>query len=309
MSSAPVPSVPPWFSAPGWFKWLPVGLGLLVLYVPTIIDLSNTIWRTDAGGLGPIILAVTVWLIWRKRKALMDSAPDARLGVTGDALIVLGLIFYVLGRSQEFVQFEVASSIPLLYGAVLRLRGKEAARQLWFPIFFLCFVVPLPGSLLDSLLIPLKKAVSAVVENILYAFGYPVGRSGVVLIIGPYQLLIADACSGLNSMIALSGIGLLFVYLMKHQSRTYNILLLGSILPIAFFANIVRVLLLMLATYYFGDRAGHIFHDYAGYLEIIVAFGAFFAFDAMAAPLFRGHREDSKTHKGPAASEAAKGVP
>lgn len=277
-----------------WFKWLPVGLGLLVLYVPSFVDLSRTFWQTEVGGHGPIILAVVVWLLWRERGSLVGGTPDTPMPKLGGALIAFGLLLYVLGRSQEFFQFEVGSLIPLLYGVVLALRGKNAAKRLWFPIFFLCFLVPLPGSLLDSILIPLKKYVSIVVEQILYTLGYPVARTGVVLTIGPYQLLIANACSGLNSMIALSGVGLLFMYLIKHPSKLYNVILLVSILPIAFLANILRVLLLMVVTYYWGDGAGQSFHDYAGYLEIVFAFGAFFAMDAVLNPLFR-RRRDAQT--------------
>jgi exosortase B len=270
-----------------YWKWLPIALGLLVLYVPSMVDLSRTFWRTDIGGHGPIILAVVIWLFWRERVALFGPQQDTPMPRAGGALIGLGLLLYVLGRSQEFFQFEVGSMIPLLYGVVLALRGKQAAKRLWFPIFFLCFLVPLPGSLLDAILIPLKQQVSAIVESLLHLLGYPIARSGVVLTIGQYQLLIANACSGLNSMVALSGVGLLFMYLVRHPSRVYNVLLLICILPIAFLANIVRVLLLMLVTYHFGDASGQSFHDYAGYLEIVFAFGAFFALDAILSQLFR----------------------
>jgi exosortase B len=276
------------------FKWLPIGLGLLVLYIPTILDLADTFWKTEIGGHGPIILAVVVWLLWRERAAVFGSQPDTPMPVAGWALIALSLLLYVLGRSQEFFQFEVGSMIPLLFGVVLALRGWQAAKRLWFPICFLCFFVPLPGSLLDAILVPLKQYVSAIVEFSLHLLGYPVARSGVVLTIGPYQLLIANACSGLNSMIALSGVGLLFMYLIKHPSRVYNLLLLLAILPIAFLANIIRVTLLMLITYHFGDGAGQAFHDYAGYLEIVFAFGAFFAFDALVSPLFRSAKPSTK---------------
>jgi exosortase len=128
---------------------------------------------------------------------------------------------------------------------------------------------------------PLKDWVSATVDTTLHAFGYPIARNGVLLVIGPYRLLIADACSGLNSMVALSGVGLLYVYLAGHQSRARNAILLASILPIAFAANIVRVLLLVLITYYQGEGAGRAFHDNAGLLEVLLAFGAFFALDAL----------------------------
>jgi exosortase B len=286
-----------------WLKWLPVALGLLVLYVPSFIDLAATFWRTDVGGHGPIILAIVLWLLWRERIALLGSEADTPMPKIGGALITFGLLLYVLGRSQEFFQFEVGSLIPLLYGIVLALRGTKATKRLWFPIFFLCFLVPLPGSLLDSILVPLKQYVSAAVESLLYVFNYPVARTGVVLTIGPYQLLIANACSGLNSMIALSGVGLLFVYLIRHPSKTYNAILLLSILPIAFLANIVRVLLLMLVTYYWGDSAGQGFHDYAGYMEIVFAFGMFFAMDAILSPPFRRSARSAQRAPSPLAGE------
>jgi exosortase B len=263
-----------------WLKWIPVMLGLLILYVPSYMDLAKGFWKSEVGAHGPIILAVALWLMWRQRDALNDDT-DVRMPAWGAALIALGLLMYVLGRSQEFFQFEVGSQIPLLCGIVLALAGRRAMRRLWFPIFFLCFLVPIPASLLDAITLPLKKYVSIVVENLLYGAGYPVARTGVVLTIGAYQVLIANACSGLNSMVALSAVGVLFVYLMGHKSRLHNFLLLASVLPIAFLANIVRVTGLMLVTYYFGDSAGHSFHDTAGYLEIVFAFAAFFALDAL----------------------------
>ena len=219
-------------TAQPWFKWLPIVAGLLVMYVPSYLDLSRTFWDTEVGGHGPIILAVVIWLFWRQREVLLAPA-QGRMPKTGWALIVFGLLSYILGRSQEVFQLEVGSQIPLLLGIVLALQGKRAAKSLWFPIFFLCFLVPIPGSVLDFVLLPLKKYVSIIVENLLYLFGYPIGRTGVVLTIGPYQLLIADACSGLNSMIALSAVGVLFAYLINSDNRAYNAILLASILPIA----------------------------------------------------------------------------
>src|SRR5207344_1473437 len=97
---------------------------------------------------------------------------------------------------------------------------------------------------------------SSAAENILHAAGYPIGRTGVVLIVGQYQLLVADACSGLNSMFSLSALGFLYLYLMRRASVLHNALIVASILPIAFAANIVRVLVLILVTYHFGDAAG-----------------------------------------------------
>lgn len=266
-------------------RWLPVVAGLLVLYLPTYADLYQAYWRTERGAHGPMILLISAWLAWRERRAL-SGGSDERMPRLGWTLVAFGLGCYVLGRSQAFFQLEAGSQLPLLAGLVLALHGRRAFRRLWFPIAFLVFLVPLPGSLLDAILLPLKQLVSAACEEVLYRAGYPIARTGVVLQIGAYQLLIADACSGLNSMVALSGIGLLFVYLAAPASRLHAAILLASVLPIAFVANVARVLVLLLVTYYHGDAAGLAFHDRAGYLEIAFAFAAFFAFDAALGAVF-----------------------
>ena len=102
-----------------------------------------------------------------------------------------------------------------------------------------------------------------------------------MLMIGPYDLLIADACSGLNSMIALAGIGLIYTYVVSVRFGWRSALLLLSVLPIAFTANVIRVVLLLLITYHAGDDAGRAFHSWAAYLEIALAFTSLFAIDLL----------------------------
>jgi exosortase B len=268
------------------------------MYVPSYIDLWQQFWSREDNAHGPLIVAVVGWLVWRKRECFLVAPSDLnRIG--GWALIVVGLVLYVIGRSQDFFQPDAFSQIPLLLGLILALQGRNAFWALFFPICFLSFSVPLPGSLLDAVLLPLKYHVSQVVEQILYFAGYPIARTGVVLNIGPYQLLIANACSGLNSMIALTSIGILFIYLMRNPSIVRNVILLVLILPIALVANILRVMALVLVTYHFGDAAGHSFHDIAGYAEILFAFGAFFALDALLGKLTRKHTSSGRMESVP----------
>ena len=258
--------------------WIPVCLGLAWLYLPTYIDLYRVFWVTREGSYGPVMLGFIAWLVWRERDAftLQRTTTKSALGIT---LFAFGLLFYILGRSQSFYNLEVGSQVPLLLGVIHLLLGKPGLRRLWFPIALLIFVVPIPASLLDHILLPLKELVSRIVDNSLYLAGYPIARNGVVLTIGPYSLLIADACSGLNSIIAISGIGLVYIYVAGHSSRWINGALLLSVVPIAFLANIVRVLALVLITFYCGDGVGSSFHEQAGYVEIAFAFGAFFLLD------------------------------
>ena len=267
------------------FDWLPPLAGLLVLYVPVFYGLAAGHWQEDEGAHGPIILAVIVWLIWQQRSVLF-AAPVRTAPIAGFAALILGLLCYVLGRSQDIALFEIAALIPILAGVLLAMRGWPTLRALWFPILFVVFMVPLPGIFVDALTGPLKQSVSELAERVLFAAGYPVARSGVMLTIGQYQLLVADACSGLNSMFSLSALGLLFMFLTARASVFHNLIMLAGILPIAFTANLVRVLLLMLITYHFGDAAGQGFlHGATGILLLLIALCGLFVLDTILARL------------------------
>jgi exosortase B len=269
--------------APAWREWLPVAAGLLALYVPTFYDLAQTLWQEDDHAHGPIILAVIVWLVWRERAAL-SAAPVRAAKTAGFTLLVFGLLLYVVGRPQGINVFQVGALVPILTGVLLAMRGWAAVRALWFPLLFAAFLVPFPNVFVDAVTGPLKQNVSAVAESILYAAGYPIGRSGVTLTIGQYQMLVADACSGLNSMFSLSALGLLYLYMMQRTSLLHNALVVASILPIAFTANIIRVLALILVTYYFGDAAGQGFlHGAAGMVLVMAALTLLLLLDAVLA--------------------------
>jgi exosortase len=179
---------------------------------------------------------------------------------------------------------EFAAQVVVVAAAVRLLKGRHGLALLWFPVLYLAFAVPLPGTLVDALTEPLKHGVSLIVVEVLHALGYPIARSGVMITIGAYELLVADACSGLNSMFSLAALGALFIHLKTRSSRLHTALLVASIVPIAFAANIVRVIALVLITYHFGDAAGQGFlHGAAGIVLMLVALLAFFGLDALLA--------------------------
>jgi exosortase B len=143
---------------------------------------------------------------------------------------------------------------------------------LWFPFFFMIFMVPLPSEFVAAVTMPMKMAVSWATEHILFALGYPISRSGVILQIGQYQLLVADACAGLQTLLTLEALGLFYLNLMRHPSAFRNIGLALFIIPISFSANVIRVIVLTLITYYFGDAAGQGFlHGFAGMVLFVTA--------------------------------------
>ena len=225
---------------------LPIALALLVLYGPTYWDMSHGIWRGDEQAHAPIIAVIVAWLIWRGRAALDEPGRPAALA--SGLMLAVGLAAYACGRALELPLLEIGSQIPVLAGVLLFLGGKKWLRAFAFPLGFLLFMLPLPGVLVDALTSPIKEWISMCAEELLYRAGYPIARSGVILSLSQYRLLVADACSGLSSMIFLGALGLLFLHLAARHSRIHVALLLASILPIAFAANLARVLFLLLLT-------------------------------------------------------------
>jgi exosortase B len=260
-----------------------LGAGLLLLYVPTLWDFFNGVWRSDEQAHGPMILGITSWLIYRAWPQLVDSqkphSPDASAppvsraaSWAGWAILALGLLSYVVGRSQTIEFIELGSLIWVLTGAVLVLLGPAGLKVIWFPLFFMIFMLPLPGILVAAVTMPMKIAVSVVAEWILYGVGYPIARTGVILQVGQYQLLVADACAGLHTLFTLEALGLLYLNLMRHESLFRNVTLAILIIPISFIANVIRVIVLTLITYHFGDEAGQGFlHGFAGMVLFLSA--------------------------------------
>jgi len=267
------------------FLWLPIFIGFIALYLPTYITLANSIWATDEQGHGPIILMLSIFLLWQKKEVLLDFDS---FNVTktntfiGGVLLFLSVLIYVIGRSQEILIFEVGSQVTVLLAIFLLTMGGSNTRRLLFPILFLIFMLPLPASLVDALTLPMKIAVSNVAEAILYQFDYPIARSGVILQIGYYKLLVADACAGLHTVFTLEAMGLLYLYLVKRDSFARNLSLALLIIPISFVANTIRVIILVLVTYYYGDEMGQGFiHDFAGFVLFGVALVLIIGVDTM----------------------------
>lgn len=253
--------------------FLPILIGLIVMYVPTYIHTSQTLWATEDQSHGPIILFLIAYLIWIRRDelhvALETLKPQPWLGWP---LLFIGAFSYVIGRSQDILILDLGSQIPLVIGLILTIFGPKFLRVIAFPILFMVFLLPIPGAFLAAITLPMKIAVSYVVDNLLFHLGYPIARDGVILQIGQYQLLVADACAGMNTLISLEAMGLLYLNLVRHDSLARNLILATLIVPISFTANVIRVASLTLITYYFGNEVGQGFiHGFAGLVLFTVA--------------------------------------
>lgn len=260
--------------------WLLALAGFSAMYVPSYWTAGHGLWQTDEFGHAPIIFAVALWLFWRIAGEVRRS-PDQPLAALGWPLLSVGVLLYAIGRTFSISSIEFFSQPLVVTALFLLLKGPAALRVAWFAVIYLFFMVPLPASLVDAITGPLKNWISILVVEAMHWGGYPIARAGVAITVGQYQLLVADACSGLNSILSLSALGTLFMYLMARRSKVHNAVMLMAIVPTAFIANVVRVIVLVLVTYHFGDEAGQGFlHGTAGMLLILVALAVLVAVDA-----------------------------
>lgn len=268
--------------------WTPVCVALIFAYAPAYAMMIDVLgWGSRDTSHGPLVLILVGWLIWQAR----DVFEHLRVNwssVAGWLLLVVGCLMYALGYSQGFFFLLTLSQLPVLAGIVFLTLGKPGWRKLWFPVLFLFFLVPLPGSAMDPILLPLKATISSLVSNTLFLLGYPITNHGVIIYMGGYQLMVADACSGMNTIIALTGICLLYIHIFKPVSSAHSWILLLCAPLIAYFCNFTRVMCLALVTYHVGDEAGRTFHTYAGLLELVVAYVTLFIVDLALRQLLDG---------------------
>jgi exosortase B len=283
---------------PRWMPLVALAAGFLALYVPLFVSLARTLWREEDYAHGPIILAVAVYLFWKagKNSARLNFLPRGKFNLAPFLVLLAGLALYVVGQSQSLPLFSTASLIPVVAGAIWAVEGRAGLRRFAFPIFFLAFLVPIPGFIVEMATGPLKQFVSAIVAGLLSSLGYAVERSGVVLDMGGHQMLVADACSGMNSIVSLTALTLLYTHLTGPSRPRRWVALLASVVPIAIAANVVRVLFLVLVAYHFGDDAAQgAVHTAAGLLVFGVAFLLLAGLDSLVGARLPDHASNNAT--------------
>ena len=263
----------------GWYVLLL--LATLIAYIPTFVHLIQGPWQTEQEGHGPLIIAASLWLVWVSREQIA-KAEIAPAPIVGWGVLLVGLAMLFMARTQDLISVEVFSELPVITGCVLMVAGWKVLRVLAFPIGFLFFTVPAPGWMVDGATVPLKVFISDWVTRFLYAAGFPVAQNGVVIMIGPYQLLMKDACAGMNSIFALSAIGMFYVYAFRWKSKLRSILLLAAVIPITIIANFLRVLMLVLIAYYGGiELVDGVLHDLTGIALFVFALALLFSLDGL----------------------------
>ena len=260
--------------------------GAAALLLPTMIQVGEFNWTTEQGGHGPIVLATGLWLLFRELKSSQAPRQPGN-GIIGALLIAFLLAVYTIARITGILEIEAFA----MYGALITggylLFGGKLIRSIWFPLLYLALTLPPPDTVVAAVTQPIKIAISQWAVSILHQLGYPIASSGVTIQIAQYELLVAAACAGLNSIISLGAICLFYGYLRHRTNFAAFAVIVASVIPIAIFSNFVRVLILILITYYFGESAAQGFlHDFAGLTMFAVALLTVFVIDSLFTRLF-----------------------
>lgn len=262
-------------------------IGLAALAIPTLYELASRGWGTDQAAHAPIVFATAIWIFVRSARpaAAVAVPPPAWRGVL---FIVPCLLLYAASRITGLMEVRGLAAYLTFVAVLYAVAGAPTLKVLWFPILYSLFLIPIPDSFIDIGTQPIKLAISKAVVGILSALGYPVATSGVSIYIGQFELLIAAACAGLNSLISLTAIGTFYVYLRHNASWRYTLILVLAIFPIAVFANFVRVMMLTLLTYYAGEAVAQGFlHEFAGLFMFFIAVLMIFLVDRIVGSIGR----------------------
>jgi exosortase A len=228
---------------------------------------------------GFLIPLVSFYFIYERRKELSVLSPSGSW--TGVVLLVFGILLLLLGTlATEY--FTMRFSLLLVIGGIiLFLLGKDYFKPHLFPLAFLIFMIPIPSILMDRITFPMQLFASKVAARSLYWVGIPVLREGNVILLANTSLEVAEACSGIRSLISLLALSVVFAYLSQKITWKRTALVISTF-PIAIIANAARVSGTGILAQYYGDKVAQgFFHGFSGWILFVVAFVCLFGVGAL----------------------------
>jgi len=225
---------------------------------------------------GFFVVPLALFFAWERREALKNAPwqPSA----VGLAVLAASLLCYVAGQFGSELFLTRVSFIGVLAGLVLFVAGTAHLKILAFPIAFLLLMVPLPAIIFNRIAFPLQILASQVGETVIAASGIPVLREGNVLWLPGRALEVAEACSGIRSLMSLLMLAIVLGYFTEPRKGVRVLIVLAAI-PIAVLANATRVAGTGLFSYWISPAAAEgFFHTFSGWIMFVVALGGLLAF-------------------------------
>jgi len=251
-----------------------IGVLLMAVYWRVLAKLVTDWWQIPDFSHGFLVPIFAAYLVWIDRKALRDTriAPNwAGIPVIGVALVVL-----LLGVYGAELFLSRISLVILLTGLVLCFGGWQFLRELRFVLLVLLLAIPLPSIIFNEITLPLQMLASKLAGALLPLFGVPVLREGNVIELPSMKLEVAEACSGIRSLISLFTLSVFYGYFLESSIGRRAVLVMASI-PIAIAANAVRILGTGLCVQYWDpDKALGFFHEFSGWVMFLISLGCLF---------------------------------
>lgn len=258
---------------------------LLIIYAPALLELVED-WYLDSNySHGFLIPLVSLYMIWSKREEL--AAIPSSISPSGLVLVIVGIVMFIVGNSASEYFTVRLSFVIILIGLVRYLFGRQIMEKIWFELTFLIFMIPIPYVIYYTATFPLQLLASKITATILTFIGLDIVRQGNILHIPGYSLEVAEACSGMRSIVSLLALGALYAQ-MTQPNTARKIILFLSTIPLAIAANVFRVFVTTILAAVVGDEvAQEPLHSLFGMSVFVVAFTGLFLFGRI---LLRGKR-------------------
>ena len=219
---------------------------------------------------GFLIPFITIYLIWRKRGHLKSIQPVTSM--TGLFLLISGLFVFIVSRFFVVNFVSYLGSLIALFGIILFLFGWRLVKEIFLPLAFLIFMLPLPSIVVIGITFKMKMIASIISSYLANMIGIQAEVSGSKILYPGGSLLVGDPCSGLRSMISFLALGAFLIQVIN-TSILKKILIFISVMPIAILSNVMRILVLTVVCYIYGDHlADGLLHDATGIMVFIVGF-------------------------------------
>jgi exosortase len=264
-------------SSTPWLVWSPfaaIAILLAVIYYRVAIKLVYDWYTIPDYSHGFLVPFFALFLLWDKRKALRSIPVQQSWG--GIPLVVFAIALLILGVYGVDLFTARISFVLLLAGLIWTLFGSLMLRELRFPLLVLVLAIPFPTILFNQITFPLQLFASRIASEILPLLGVPVLLEGNVIQLPVMKLEVAEACSGIRSLMSLFTLAVFYGYFLERSTRRRWILALAAI-PIAVTANVFRIVGTGLCVQYWDpDKALGFFHEFSGWVMFVISLGCLY---------------------------------
>jgi len=242
-----------------------------IVFIPVYPELLDTWLHSTNNSHGLLVPFISAFIIFKKKDKLKSTTLSSRK--TGAVILIASMAIYVVSIIGAVAVVSRLMIVISLIGLVLYVLGDEVFKQIRFPLLLLFFMVPIPDSIYSLIAFPLQLFATKVSTFLIQAMGIPAYREGNMVYFLQTQLEVAEACSGLRSMVAFLMLGAIFADAISKRSRLRSAILVISTVPLALGVNIIRVTGTGVLAHMYGERVARGFlHEFSGLLVFAMGF-------------------------------------